>query len=239
MLSVEQTINYIRQAKNGSQSAKEELLKNNTSLLKSIVKRFLNKGVEYDDLYQLACLGFIKAIQNFDEKFEVRFSTYAVPMIAGEIKRFMRDDGAVKVSRIIKNLSYKINAYLSECERLGKSSPTVKELAKEFEVEQEDVVLALGVNRPLISLNATDSDGDDKKTSLIDRLESNFTEDDLVERIMVKKAIDALDEREKKIIILRYYKDLTQSQIAKELGVSQVQVSRIEQSTLKKLKSKM
>ncbi len=239
MLSSEETIECIRLAKSGDENAKEKLLINNTSLLKSIIKRFCKKGVEYDDLYQLACIGFLKAINNFDENFSVRFSTYLVPMIIGEIKRFMRDDGQVKVSRIIKNLSYKINLYIQTRIKEGKESPTVTEIAEKFQVEKEDVILALGSQKPILSLSDTTKDDGDKPIELHEKLPSKDNEDDLVDKIMLKKAIESLDEREQKIILLRYYKDKTQSEIAKELGVSQVQVSRIEQSTLKKLKQKM
>lgn len=239
MLSSEETLKYIRLAKLGDENAKELLLQNNTSLLKSIIKRFCSKGVEYDDLYQLASIGFLKAIYNFDEKFSVKFSTYAVPMIIGEIKRFMRDDGQVKVSRIIKNLSYKINAYIQERVRQGCESPKVQELATMFEVDKEDIILALGSLKPVISLSSETVGDGDKKVELGEKLPSKENEDDLVDKIMLKKAIDELDERERKIIILRYFKDRTQSEIAKELNVSQVQVSRLEQNTLKKLKQKM
>ncbi|MGN0818917.1 MAG: sigma-70 family RNA polymerase sigma factor [Christensenellaceae bacterium] len=239
MLSVNETYELIKLAKNGDESAKEKLLLNNTSLLKSIIKRFNKKGVEYDDLYQLASLGFFKAILNFDESFNVRFSTYAVPMIIGEIKRFMRDDGQVKVSRIIKNLSYKINQYVESRVKSGFQQPTIEELSEVFNVDKDDVVLALGSAKPVLSLNESVNDDGDKPVELGDKIAGDFLEDDMLDRIMLKQFISELGEKEKRIIELRYFFDKTQQEIANELNVSQVQVSRLEAQTLKKLKSKM
>lgn len=239
MLSSEETTTYLRLAKDGDENAKEILLVNNSSLLKSIIKRFYKKGVEYDDLYQLASLGFLKAVYNFDEAFNVRFSTYAVPMIIGEIKRYMRDDGSVKVSRLIKNLSYKINAYTQEALKNGRQSPTVSELSEHFNVERDDVILAIGSLKPLVSLSESITDESDKPIELIDKLPSKEGEDDLVDKIMLRQMVNELPDRERKIIVWRYFHDRTQSEVAKELGVSQVQISRLEANTLKKLKSKM
>ena len=237
MLNPEQTLEYIKQAKNGDEKAKEALLVNNANLIKSLVKRFLGKGVEYDDLYQLGCLGFIKAIKNFDEKFGVMFSTYAVPMIIGEIKRFMRDDGAIKVSRAIKVLASKINKFIEEYRLKNTYSPTIEEIAEHFNIERADVVLAMDSTHYPLSLNSAENVEDDKATELIDRLPSSDDQDDLIDKIMLKTFIENLPERDKKIIILRYFRDKTQSEIAKELGVSQVQVSRLENKILEKMKN--
>lgn len=239
MLSHAETIDFLRLAKNGDESAKEKLIVENTSLIKCIVKRFMGRGVEYDDLFQLGALGFIKAIYNFDEGFDVRFSTYAVPMIIGEIKRFLRDDGSIKVSRIIKGLSFKINRYIEELKLSGKDSPTVEELSVKFGADKEDVALALSSNIKPLSLYESVSEEGDKKIELIDKIPSEEKEDDLIEKITLSKLISELSERERKIIVLRYYGDRTQSEIAKELGVSQVQVSRLETKIVQKLKSKM
>lgn len=239
MLSHAETIDFLRLAKNGDESAKEKLIVENTSLIKCIVKRFTGRGVEYDDLFQLGALGFIKAIYNFDESFDVRFSTYAVPMIIGEIKRFLRDDGSIKVSRIIKGLSFKINRYVEELKLSGKDSPTVEELSIKFGVNKEDVALALSSNVKPLSLYESVSEEGDKKIELIDKIPSEEKEDDLIEKITLTKLISELSDRERKIILLRYYGDRTQSEIAKELGVSQVQVSRLETKIVQKLKSKM
>ncbi|MBP5308928.1 MAG: SigB/SigF/SigG family RNA polymerase sigma factor [Clostridia bacterium] len=237
MLNPEQTAEYIRQAKNGNEKAKEILLVNNANLIKSIVKRFLGKGVEYDDLYQLGSLGFIKAIKNFNENYDVMFSTYAVPMIIGEIKRFMRDDGAVKVSRAIKVLAVKINRFIDEYRQKRNVSPTVDEIAKHFGVERQDVVFALDSSKYPLSLNTAEGEEDDGNPELIDRLPSREDGDDLVDKIMLRTFIERLPERDRKIIILRYFGDKTQSEIAAELGVSQVQVSRLENKIIEKLRS--
>ncbi len=237
MLNQEETIEYLRQAKAGDEKAKEALLVNNTNLIKSIVKRFLGKGVDYDDLYQLGCLGFIKAIKNFDEKYDVMFSTYAVPMIIGEIKRFMRDDGAIKVSRAIKVLAGKINRFIEEQRTLTGITPGIDEIAEHFSIERADVVFAIDSSRYPLSLNGSDEGDEDEGTELIDRIPSSDTQDDLVDRIMLKTFIEKLPERDRKIIIMRYFRDKTQSEIAAELGVSQVQVSRLENKILQKMKN--
>lgn len=239
MLTKTETVEFLRLAKKGDEKAKETLIMENTSLIKCIVKRFSGRGVEYDDLFQLGTMGFIKAIYNFDESYDVRFSTYAVPMIIGEIKRFLRDDGSIKVSRMIKGLSAKINRYIEEVKKCGKNSPTVEELSAKFLVGKEDIVLALGSLSKPLSLYESVSEEGDKSVELIDKIASNEKEDDLIDEIMLSKLISELSERERKIIVLRYYGDRTQSEIAKELGVSQVQVSRLETKIVEKLKSKM
>ena len=174
MLGSEQTLFYLRKAKEGDKKAKEILLENNTLLIKSIIRRYKNKGVEYDDLYQLGCVGFLKAIKNFDEKFGVVFSTYAVPMILGEVKRFLRDDGTIKVSRMIKSQAMKINRFVEEY--LGKTgeTPTVEEISAALSIEREDVVLALDSSKmPLSLYDAQDEEKGDKKAELIDRIPSD------------------------------------------------------------------
>ncbi|HBK02640.1 MAG TPA: RNA polymerase sigma-G factor [Clostridiales bacterium] len=237
MLTVERTIELVRLAKTGDKKAAEELIVNNSSLIKSVVRRFLGRGVEYDDLFQLASIGFIKAINNFDESFNVRFSTYAVPMIAGELKRFLRDDGAIKVSRIIKGLNYKIKAVVEEARRNDEDSPSVDELAEKLGVEKEDIALAIGSDKRLVSIY--DKVDSEKDIEYLDTIESDEREDELIEKIMLREAIDKLNEREKKIVLLRYFSDRTQSEIAKELGVSQVQISRLETKIVENLKKKL
>ncbi len=239
MLKPEQTLEYIRKAKNGDEQAKEILLVNNTNLIKSIVKRFIGKGVEYDDLYQLGCMGFLKAVKNFDENYDVMFSTYAVPMIIGEIKRYMRDDGAIKVSRAIKTLALKIKNYTEEYRVKNSCSPSIEEIASHFNVEKEDVIFAMDSSKYPLSLNSSEDDEDEGSFELMDRLASNDDQDELIDKIMLKSFIEKLPERDKKIIILRYFRDKTQSEIAAELGVSQVQVSRLENKIIEKLKSFM
>ena len=224
----DETLALIRRAKEGDMRAKEQLLSANTSLLKSILRRYLGKGVEYDDLFQLASLGFLKAIAGFDERFGVRFSTYAVPMIAGEIKRFLRDDGSVKVSRAMKKTARDLTGYIEEYALTHGEEPTVKELAEAFSMEEGDVVLALESRRMPISIYEQTDYKDEKSVTLAERLPAKGDADDLIEGLVLKNAIENLPEREKKIVVLRYFRDMTQSEVAKAVGVSQVQISRIE-----------
>lgn len=240
MLNAEETILYLRKAKAGDADAKEILLQNNVLLIKSIIKRFKNKGVDYDDLYQLGCVGFLKAIKNFDEKFGVVFSTYAVPMIIGEVKRFLRDDGTIKVSRMIKSQAILINRYIQSRNAENGETPTLDEISIALNMEREDVVLALDSAKMPLSLSGTIDDGsDDKKVELVDKLPSNEREDDMVDKILLRSMIEKLPERERKVIIMRYYRDNTQSEIAEALGVSQVQISRIENKIIKQFKSQI
>lgn len=235
MLTHEDTLALIKQAQQGDEKAKETLVLENVPLIKSIVKRFKGR-LEYDDLMQLGSMGFLKAIQNFREEFGVRFSTYAVPLISGEIKRFLRDDGAVKVSRWAKTLSQKISAYVDEAQKLGKAEPTVDELAQEFGCERTDVVFAIETSQYLLSLSdSLDEDG----APLEDRIAGGNSPDENLDVMMLKDSITALPERERKIIMLRYFRDRTQSEVAGELGISQVQVSRIESKILQKLKAQI
>ncbi len=238
MLSSLETLTHIRQAKLGDNKSKEILINNNVLLIKSIVYRFKNKGIEYDDLYQLGCIGFLKAIKNFDESFNVKFSTYAVPMIIGEIKRFLRDDGNVKVSRIIKQNSYKILKFSEDYLNKYGKEPTVKELADGLNLEQEDVVLAIDSSKMTVSLYESVGDENDKSQTLLEKIPSKFNEDDFIDKIYLKTLISKLENRERQILFLRYYRDKTQGEVAKILGVSQVQVSRLETKIIEKLKKK-
>ena len=239
MLEESVTLSLLRAAKRGDKAAKERLVVENSSLLKCIVKRFLGRGVEYDDLYQLASVGFLKAIANFDEKFSVKFSTYAVPMIMGEIKRFLRDDGSVKVSRIIKSLGAKIQKYLEKIKDKDLPEPTVEELAEIFCVEKDDVVLAIGSSKKTVSIYGKITDDGNKPIEFADTLKCEESEEDITDKMLLKELIASLDERERKVIILRYYSDRTQAEIAKELKVSQVQVSRLENKIMEKMRKKI
>ncbi len=236
MLSVQETLRHVRQAQLGDEKSKEILITSNSLLVKSIVFRFKNKGADYDDLYQLGCMGLLKAIYNFDESFGVRFSTYAVPMIIGEIKRFLRDDGEIKVSRIIKYQAYKIARFNEEFQSKHGYEPTVETISKALDISVQDVVLAMDSNKMTVSLYETVDDGEDKSQSLIEKLPSKESEDDVVETIYIKQLLQKLSERERKVIILRYFRDKTQGEVSKILGVSQVQVSRLENKIIKRLK---
>lgn len=240
MLEHEETLLLIASAQAGSEDAKHKLLEHNSPLVKSIVRRYKNKGIEYDDLYQLGCMGFLKAIKNFDATFNVRFSTYAVPMISGEIKRFLRDDGYIKVSRALKVLSNKINTFIDEYKKINLCDPPLDMISKEFNIEPQEIVFALDSAKMPISLYEKNDDMSDRSQSLIDKLAADEDKsDDLLSKIMLKELIQELPEREKKIIVYRYFRDKTQSEIAKILGVSQVQVSRLETKILEKLREKL
>lgn len=235
MLDHETTLALIKRAQDGDDGAKEQLVKENIPLVKSVVKRFKGRG-EYDDLMQLGAIGFLKAIQNFDSAYNVRFSTYAVPMISGEIKRFLRDDGMVKISRWAKTLATKINVFVDEKLKNGEKEPSVDEIALNFGVDREQIVFAMDTGHYLLSLSSTMGDDD---VTLEDKIVGDRSPDEDLDKIILKDCIDDLPEREKKVIILRYFRDKTQSEIAAELGVSQVQVSRIECKVLQKLKEKL
>ena len=239
MLDEKETLALLRRAKAGDNEAKETLLTHNTSLLKSILKRYLNKGVEYDDLFQLSSMGFLKAIAGFDESFGVRFSTYAVPMIAGEIKRFLRDDGSVKVSRAIKKTARELNRYIENYSAAHGGQPSVKELAEAFSMDEGEVVFALGSSRMPVSIYEQGEYKDEKSTTLEEKLPSKDNQDELIDRMVLKAAIAKLPERERKIVILRYFRDMTQSEVAKAIGVSQVQISRIESKIMEKFKKEL
>lgn len=238
MLNQEELNDYIRKAKEGDENAKTVIFNNNAPLIKSIIKNFKNKGIEYDDLYQIASVGLLKAIDHFDESFNVKFSTYTVPMVIGEIKRYMRDNGAIKVSRTLKMLASKIHRFSAEYQAKYNASPTVEMLAKEFGCEEDDVVMALDAAKMPVSLFEK-ADDDDGGLELIDKIAAGDNEDDLIEKIEISRAISKLSERERKIVVLRYFRDRTQSEIAKDLGVSQVQVSRLENKILEKMRLKL
>ncbi len=235
MLEHQATLELLKKAQAGDDGAKEKLIEENVPLIKSIVKRFKGR-LEYDDLMQLGAIGFIKAMQNFDVEYGVRFSTYAVPMISGEIKRFLRDDGAIKVSRWTKSLAQKISAYIDEKLKNGEAEPTVEQLATAFDVDAQEIVFAMDAQHYLLSLSATVGDDD---LELGDKIATEECEDENIDKMLLKDLIEDLPQREKKVIVLRYFRDKTQSEIAKELGVSQVQVSRIENKVLQKLKDGM
>lgn len=235
MIEHQATLELLKKAQQGDDGAKEKLISENVPLIKSIVKRFKGR-LEYDDLMQLGAIGFIKAMQNFDVEYGVRFSTYAVPMISGEIKRFLRDDGAIKVSRWTKSLAQKISAYIDEKLKNGDAEPSVEQLAAAFEVDAQEIVFAMDAQHYLLSLSATVGDDD---LELGDKIATEECEDENIDKMLLKDLIADLPEREKKVIVLRYFRDKTQSEIAKELGVSQVQVSRIENKVLQKLKDDM
>lgn len=238
MLDHNQTLKLIVDAQNGDEQAKTLLLEENSPLIKSIIKPYKFKGIEYDDLYQLGCLGFIKAISNFNPNFNTKFSTYAVPMIAGEVKRFMRDDGSIKVSRALKSLNIQINRYILEYKATNSENPTIEQIAKHFKMDSQEIVFAMDSKKALLSLDEKQDENNPRSRSIMEAIEDPDAMDNLIDSIMLKDILASLPSREKKIIALRYFEDRTQSEIAKTLGVSQVQVSRLEFKILEKLKAK-
>ncbi len=237
MLEQEELNEYLRRAKIGDEGAKEKIFIENAPLIKSIIKRFKGKGVEYDDLYQIACIGFLKAVKNYDAGFGVKFSTYAVPMVIGEIKRYMRDNGAIKVSRSLKILANKINRYIDEYQTANDRSPSVETLAAKFGVTAEDVAEALDSAKMPLSIYDKFDDEDDAQ-ELIERIPSGEREDDVLNKIMLTGVIESLAERDRKIVVLRYFRDKTQAEIAECLGLSQVQISRLENKIIEKIRKK-
>jgi len=230
----------LKAAKGGDLSAQNKIVEENVGLVRSVVKRFLNRGHEADDLFQIGCIGLIKAIQKFDLGFNVKFSTYAVPMIMGEIKRFIRDDGIIKVSRSLKELAIKAMSLQESSRKESEREPTIKELAEKLGVTPEELAMALDAGMKPESLNATPLDDGKDGKSLIDRIESGIDhESEIVNRILVRELLNNFGEREQKIIILRYFKQKTQSQIAAQLGISQVQVSRIEKKVLNAMREQV
>ena len=227
----------LMKAQAGDKEAREQLVQKNIGLVKSIVSRYTARGVEKEDLIQIGMIGLINAIDNFDTTYEVRFSTYAVPMIAGEIRRFLRDNGAIKVSRSIKDHRVAVNRSRERLiEKLGRE-PTIHEIAEDVGLSMEDILLAVNSGQEVASLQQMIYEGDGSSIRLMDRLSAHSGEGDAsLDRMMLADSLSALEQRERELIVLRFYYDQTQSQIAKRMGVSQVQVSRLEKRILKKMK---
>lgn len=220
----------------------EKLIEQNNGLIWSIVKRFNGRGYEIEDLYQIGCMGFIKSIKRFDLSFEVKLSTYAVPYMIGEIKRYIRDDGPVKVSRSIKELSIKIKELQKEYFYKKGEEITISEIEKELKVSKEDIVLAMESANSVESIESStyQNQKDGNSISILETLSSHQNEEEMItNRLTVTQLIENLEARDKEIILLRFYKEKTQAQVAKILGITQVQVSRIERKILGNMKMKL
>lgn len=236
----ENNIEDVKKAQSGSNEAMENLIKNNQGLIWNIVKRFSGRNYEIEDLYQIGCLGFIKAIRRFDTNFEVQVSTYAVPYILGEIKKYIRDDGIVKVSRSVKELGIKVKQLQNEYLKKHKEEISIQEIAKELNVDKEEVIFAIEAQRPVESIYQEEQGDEKNKRELISKIPSNNNqENNIVNNMALAQIIENLNSRERQIIILRFYRDKTQTQVGKMLGISQVQVSRIEKNVLSKIKQKL
>lgn len=237
-LSDSEVRDLIERSQSGDSEARDELVHRNTRLVWSVVQRFLNRGYEADDLFQIGCIGLLKAIDKFNLEFDVKFSTYAVPMIIGEIQRFLRDDGTLKVSRSLKETAHKVRKTRDELSKKLGRLPTIQEIADELKVTPEEIVFAQEANRNPSSIHETVYENDGDPITLMDQI-SDDEEEKWFEKIAIRDAIDRLSEREKLIVYLRYYKDQTQSEVAKRLGISQVQVSRLEKKILRLIKEQI
>ena len=238
----ENNINSIKRAQDGDKFEMDRLIRENNGLIWSIVKRFMNRGYEVEDLYQIGCIGFIKSIKRFDTNFEVKLSTYSVPYILGEIKRFIRDDGPIRVSRSIKELAIKIKEVQREYLKKEGKEIGIMELAEILEVSKEEIAVALDSDRQIESIqeDAYNSEKGEPKMSKLERISTGRDEASMIiDKICIKQLIERLDNREKEIILLRYYKEKTQAEVAKILGITQVQVSRIEKKILTSMKVKL
>ena len=232
----------IESAQNGNKEDMTKLIEDNNGLIWSIVRRFSGRGYDIEDLYQIGSIGFIKAIQRFDTNFEVRLSTYAVPYILGEIKRYIRDEGPIKISRSIKELNEKIIELQKEYFNKHGKEITLEGISKELRISKEEITMALDSTRPVDSIeNAKYTDSKtDKTVSILEQISTGRDEQtEITNKIAIKNLISELDEKEREIIMLRYYKQKTQMQVSKILGITQVQVSRIERKVLDKMRKKL
>ena len=232
-------LKYIKLAQNNNEEAMEVLIKNNSGLIWNIVRRFIGRGYETDDLYQIGCIGLIKAIKRFDVTLDVQLSTYAVPYIMGEIKRFLRDDGMIKVSRQTKELAIKIKQIQNEYMNQMGEEIAITKIAEILKVSKEEIAAAIESGNIVESIYDVESQDDDERM-LIEKITDEKDEyNHLADKITLNEIINNLEEKEKKVVILRFYKEKTQSQVGKILGITQVQVSRIEKKVLEKMRLKL
>jgi RNA polymerase sporulation-specific sigma factor len=237
---MDKTLELIRLAKEGNQDAKEQLITENLGLVWAVARRFLGRGHELEDLYQIGCIGLIKCVEKFDLSYEVKFSTYAVPMISGEIKRFLRDDGMIKVSRSLKETAYKVHRVREEVMNQTGLEPGISEIARILQLEEEEIVASLEACVEVESIQKVLYQNEGSNVCLQDKLTSEGDENEqLLNHILVEGLLEQLDDLEQKIIRLRYFENRTQTEIAGQVGISQVQVSRLEKRCLRKLRGLM
>lgn len=240
VLSDERKTELLRKAKNGDKKAREELISGNLKLILSVVKSFANRGENPDDLFQVGCIGLIKAVDNFNIDLDVKFSTYAVPMIIGEIRRYMRDNNSIRISRSLKDLAYKA---LQTKEALAKRfdrEPTIEEISKEINMPKEEIINAFeAIVEPISFYEPIFNDSGDS-LFVFDQIKDEInTTDRILNKIAVNEAISKLNTREKRIVLLRFYNGKTQTEVAEEIGISQAQVSRLEKNALNKIKKEI
>ena len=235
---MEHTLALIGRAHQGDKEARDTLFEENTGLIYSVARRFLGRGVEMEDLFQIGSIGLLKAVDKFDPAFEVKFSTYAIPMILGELKRFFRDDGMIKVSRSIKENQHRVYLAREKIEKELGREPSLKEIAEMLEMPPEEVAMTMDSAAEVESLYRTVYQSEGTDISLIDKIpEKENAEEHLLNRIFLEEILGKLESSDRKLLYMRYFQDQTQTQIAEQLGVSQVQVSRMERRILKKLRS--
>ena len=240
LLSHEETMKLIIEAQNGSREAKERLVEKNLGLIRSVLRGFMNRGYESDDLFQIGSMGLLKAIDKFDHSFGVRFSTYAVPMIVGEIKRFLRDDGLIKVSRSLKQTAAQAKGIEESLFKKFGREPTIEEISEEMDMSKEDIVMALEASYQPEYLHSIIHQSDGAPLYLIDKISNEPEESrDMVDSIILKDMLSSLKPRDRQVIILRYFKDQTQTEVANQLGISQVQVSRIEKRIIEEMRKNL
>ncbi|MDE6862846.1 MAG: RNA polymerase sporulation sigma factor SigG [Eubacterium sp.] len=236
VLKESEKIELLRKAHSGDKQARDELIKGNLRLVLSVIQRFSNRGENMDDLFQVGVIGLIKAIDNFNLDLDVRFSTYAVPMCIGEIRRYLRDDNAVRVSRSMRDTAYKAMQVKERLINENQKEPTVEEIAKELGMKKSDVVLALeAIVDPVSLYEPVYNDGGDT-IYVMDQVGDSNSDTDWIDEIMIKDEIKRLDDRERNIMYLRFMQGKTQMEVAKEVGISQAQVSRLEKNALKRIK---
>lgn len=237
---MEHTLALIGRAHQGDKAARDTLFEENIGLIYCVAKRFLGRGAELEDLFQIGSIGLLKAVDKFDPSFDVKFSTYAVPMIAGEIKRFLRDDGMLKVSRSLKENSYKVYQTREKLERNLGREPTLSEISRELSLPMEELVMTLESAAEVESLQKTIFQGEGTEIALQDKLpEQTDRQEEVLNRLLLKEMLEELEPKERQLIYMRYFQDMTQTEIAGRLGVSQVQVSRMEKKILKSLRQKV
>ena len=236
---MDRTLELLKLAKEGDQDAKEHIVTENLGLVWAVARRFIGRGHELEDLYQIGCIGLMKCIDKFDLSFDVKFSTYAVPMISGEINRFLRDDGMIKVSRTLKETAYKVKKARDEIVHQTGQEPKIEELSELLQIDEEEIVASLEANVEVESIHKTIYQNDGNAIYLIDKIADQEDEkEDLLNHIVLEELMDGLEKTEQRIIQMRYYENKTQTEIAGEIGISQVQVSRLEKKILKKMRER-
>ncbi len=237
---MDRTLELIKFAKEGDQDAKEQIVTSNLGLVWAVARRFLGRGHDLEDLYQIGCIGLMKCIDKFDLSYDVKFSTYAVPMISGEIKRFLRDDGIVKVSRTLKETAYKVKKMREEIVNRTGVEPKLEEISSMLDIDMEEIVASLEANVEVESIHKTIYENDGNAIYLIDKIVSEEDEkEDVINHMLIEELMRDLNDEERQLIQMRYYENKTQTEIANVIGVSQVQVSRMEKRILLKMRQQI